>query len=71
MSRRITCEESEALRPNLSPWSSLTNYIEGHPDATDPRYPAHSRIEWCDDDEVVRLTDIMDADGCRHWDGER
>lgn len=44
----------------------MTNFIKGMPDATDPGLPAHSRIEWCDEDDVVRLIDTLDKDGCTH-----
>lgn len=60
----ITCEESNKLRADLSPWSSCTNFVGG--EVLDDRLPPHSRIEWCDDDEVVRLIDTMDVNGCRH-----
>lgn len=36
------------------------------PEMSDPRLPAHTYTEWCDDDRVVRLIDVLDKDGCRH-----
>ena len=63
---KLTCIESDELRKGLNPWSSLTNYIKGMPEETDPRAPAHTYTEWCDDDRVVRLIDVLDKDGCRH-----
>ena len=64
MSNRITCAESDSLRPTLSPWSSCTNFIGG--EVVNPELPPHTYTEWCDDDEVVRLIDVLDTDGCRH-----
>jgi hypothetical protein len=64
MTERISCEESDGLRPNLDPWSSCTNFIDG--EVINPELPSHTRTEWCDEDEVVRLIDTLDADGCRH-----
>lgn len=64
MGNRITCGESDTLRKTLSPWSSCTNYISGK--VLDDRLPPHTSTEWCDDNEVVRLHDVLDADGCRH-----
>jgi len=64
MNRKITCAESDKLRKTLSPWSSCTNFVGG--EVLDPHRPAWTRTEWCDDDEVVRLLDVLDADGCRH-----
>lgn len=66
MRKRITCAESDELRKGLSPWSSLTNYHNGDTDYQDPRFPAITSTEWCDEDEVVRLIDVLDANGCRH-----
>jgi hypothetical protein len=65
MTTRISCEESDGLRRNLSPWSSCTNFIDGKV-INPPPFPPHTQTEWCDDDEVVRLIDTLDADGCRH-----
>lgn len=61
---KITYAESNKLRPNLSPWSSCTNYVSG--EVLDPELPPHTRTEWCNNNEVVRLIDMLDADGCRH-----
>jgi len=60
----ITCAESDKLRPTLNPYSSCTNYVGG--EVVDPRLPPHTYTEWCDKDEVIRLVDVLDADGCRH-----
>jgi len=65
MSERITCEESEELRPGLHPWASCTNFVGGKV-INPPPFPPHTLTEWCDDDDVVRLIDVLDADGCRH-----
>ena len=65
MSDRITCAESDKLRPDLSPWSSCTNFVGGKV-VNPPPYPPHTRTEWCDEDEVVRLIDTLNADGCTH-----
>ena len=64
MNDRISCAESDKLRPSLHPWSSCTNYVGG--EILDDRLPPHTRCEWCDDDEVVRLIDVLDSEGCRH-----
>jgi len=64
MTLRISCAESDKLRPDLHPWSSCTNFVGG--EVLDDRLPPHTRCEWCDDDDVVRLIDVLDADGCRH-----
>jgi len=64
--KAITCEESDELRPNLHPWSSLTNYIADMPDMTDPRFPPETRTEWSDDDDVVRLIETNNQAGCTH-----
>ena len=64
MTQRISCIESDELRRSLSPWSSCTNYVGG--EVLDDRLPPHTRTEWCDDNEVVRLIETLDADGCRH-----
>ncbi len=64
MRERISCIESDRLRPDLEPWSSCTNFVGG--EVLDDRLPPHTSTEWCDDDEVVRLHDVLDADGCRH-----
>lgn len=64
--KEVTCEESDTIRPNLHPWSSLTNYIAGMPDRTDPRFPPVTRTEWADDDDVVRLIETNDQAGCKH-----
>ena len=66
MSKFITCEESELLRPTLKPWASRTNYGRGEEGHSDPRFPDENYTEWCDDDEVVRLIDILNAKGCTH-----
>lgn len=66
MSRRIriTCAESDKLRAGLTPWASCTNYVRG--EVLNLGLPPHTLTEWCDNDEVVRLIDVLDADGCRH-----
>ncbi len=64
MSRRISCRESDEARAGLHPWSSCTNFVGG--EVLDDRLPPHTYIEWCDDDEVVRLIEVLDIDGCRH-----
>ncbi len=64
MSDRITCAESDSLRPDLKPWSSCTNFVGG--EVINWEGPPHTLTEWCDDDEIVRLIDVLDADGCRH-----
>ena len=64
MSRRISCAESDEIRANLSPWSSCTNYVGG--EVLNNHLPPHTRTEWCDAGEVVRLVDVLDADGCCH-----
>ena len=61
---RITCAESDELRKDLMPWSSCTNFVGG--EVLDDRFPPHTGTEWADDDEVVRLHDVLNADGCRH-----
>lgn len=61
---RITCTESDKLRADLKVWASCTNFVGG--EVLDDRYPPHTYTEWCDDDDVVRLIDVLDADGCRH-----
>ena len=66
MSGLITCEESEALRPTLKPWASRTNFSRGEEGHSDPRFPDENYTEWADDNDVVRLIDILDADGCTH-----
>jgi len=60
----VTCAKSDEIRPNLHPWSSCTNFVAG--EVIDDRLPPYTRCEWCDDDDVVRLIDTLDADGCRH-----
>ncbi len=62
---KISCAESDKLRPHLSPWSSCTNFVGGEV-INPPPFPPHTSTEWCDEDEVVRLHDVLDADGCRH-----
>jgi len=62
--KRITCAESNELRVGLKPWSSCTNFVAG--EVLNIEGPPHTLTEWCDDDEVVRLVDVLDADGCRH-----
>ena len=69
MNDRITCLESDKLRKGLMPWAACTNYVGG--EVLDHERPPHSLMEWCDDDEVVRLIDVLDADGCRHTKEER
>ncbi len=69
MGDRITCIESDKLRPDLSPWSSCTNFVGG--EVLNYELPPHTLTEWCDDDEVVRLIDVLDADGCRHTQEDR
>ena len=64
-SERVTCEESERLRAGLEVWASCTNYVGGEV-INPPPFPPHTLTEWCDEDEVVRLVDVLDADGCRH-----
>ena len=64
MDRRISCRESEEVRAGLRVYSSCTNFNRGQ--ALDSARPHHNHTEWCDDDEVVRLIDVLDKDGCRH-----
>ncbi|KKN26542.1 hypothetical protein LCGC14_0873690 [marine sediment metagenome] len=64
MKERLSCIESDRLRPDLKPWSSCTNFVGG--EVLDHTRPPHTYTEWCNDDEVVRLIDVLDADGCRH-----
>ncbi len=64
MSKRITCAESNKLRESLKPWSSCTNYVGG--EVLNYDLSPLSLTEWCDEDEVVRLVDVLDANGCRH-----
>lgn len=63
--RQITCEESDEIRPNLTPYASCTNYIGGKV-INPPPFPPHTRTEWCDEDEVVRLVETNSAEGCVH-----
>ncbi len=65
MRKPITCEESDVLREGLSPYASCTNFVGGEV-INPPPFPPHTQTEWCDDDEVVRLIDTLDADGCCH-----
>ncbi len=64
MSRHISCMASDILRPDLKPWSSCTNFVGG--EVINVEGPPHTMTEWCDDDEIVRLIDTLDVDGCRH-----
>lgn len=72
MRRAITCIESNDLRRDLRPYSSLTNYIK-RADGTgevlnDDGRPRHTHTVWCDADERPVMEDYLDADGCRHYD---
>ena len=64
MKNQITCIESDRIRRTLSPWSSITNFVGG--EVLNDEHPPHTYTEWCDDDEVVRLIDTLDASGCSH-----
>lgn len=65
MSTRITCVESNRLRPDLTPVSSLTNYVGG--EVLNPGLPPMTATTWADDAGREVLLDELDEQGCRHW----
>ena len=61
----ITCREADELRIGLSPLSSLTNYIAG--EVLNPNLPPHTATTWGHRDGTEVVSEVLDADGCRHY----
>lgn len=62
----VTCTDSNILREGLTPVSSLTNYVGG--EVLNIDLPAHTETTWGHEDGTEILRDVLDADGCRHYD---
>lgn len=62
--KQISCAEADALRARLKPHSSCTNYVGG--EVLNPDLPPHTSTTWGRDDVDI-LSEVLDADGCRHY----
>lgn len=64
--RQVSCAVADVLRPSLSPFSSLTNYVGGQ--VLNPDLPPRTETTWaaagC---EVPVMREVLDAGGCRHY----